>query len=259
MSASPPSLWGTRSLEPNETFEIRCGALVVDVTTGKDEVSLSSRFEGDGSSSSGKAETWTRWAIPPGTDSLVVTPTMPRYPVLVAPDTPFHVLPGAVVKVFLEIPISVLLRIGRQSRILEEFPTAILSQTWFGETDSGELCFWLATGLHRESRGSRSADIVEAPVTIRNESSESLQVSRLCLRVAHLSIYETPGGLWASETIVRYQGGPNPSKIDIAEDAPSEARGGTLVGEPREKGPRGRVGRTFRSLRQWTRDLLDVD
>lgn len=248
--------WGDQNLPPDDTVSFRCGDLAFEVATGAGEIALTSWRNVDGNRA---GETSARWAVPKGREVLQITPGMPKLPVLVEPESPFHVLPGASARAYLQIPVSVILKFGSGGWLLDEFPSSPLSETWFGELESGELCYWLATGLSRKPFENLPGDRIQAPVYIQNDSAETLQVTRLCLRVAHLSIYQQADQLWASETNVRFQGGSGSSNIDIQSGPPPEAGDAGLVGEPREKGPASRVGRTFRSLRKWTTNLLDVD
>lgn len=258
MKSMEPARWGTTDLPADGSLRFRCGDLCFEVSAPDDEISFVSWRE-DEEGGERTEETLSRFVLPPGDRKLGIFPGMPALPVLVEPETPFHILPGAKARAYLKIPVSVIAKAGKDEWELGEFPTVRLSESWFGELDSGELCYWLTTGLSREPFEDLPRDLVQAPVHIHNAAAETLQVSRLCLRVNHLAIYEESAGLWASETRVKFQGGVKSSQIDIHQESPPETDDAVLIGEPREKGPATRVGRTFRSLRKWTSNLLDVE
>jgi len=253
--------WGTRSLEDAARTRMRCGRLLVELSSGDDEICLSSRNLSDDEFES-LAETdpvqWTRWAACTGTGDVEIAPGLPALPLLVDPEDEFYVLPNGEARIYVRIPLSVVVKVHDDfDQLLGEFPTETLSQTWFGETDSGELCYWLSSGVHRERFENLDESGVQAPVTIINDSPEPLQVSRVCLRVAGLSIFRTENSLWTNETVVRYQGGKSPSKVAIKSGPPSDAPAAHLVAGPRSAVPVTAVARTFRTLRRWKAGLFD--
>ena len=244
--------WGKISLSPDETFSFHCGEIAISGLCENDELSLVAKVREE-------EKDPTRWALPKNDHDLVVAPALPDLPVLVEPESPFQVLPGASARVFLAIPVTVVLRASQSKAVLEQIASSVLSQTWFGELDSGDLCYRLPTALSREPFPDHREDRITSPVEIRNDASEALPVTRLCLRVSHLPIYQSDDGLWTSETEVRFQGGNKSSRIEIQKGPPNEAPNADLVGEAQEKGPVTKVGRSFRSLRKWTREFLDPE
>lgn len=258
--------WGKRSLGNGTRTRLFCGRLLVELSKRDDEICLASKllddqeFEALRAGDASALVKWTRWVACSGTDAVTLVPHFPTHPVLVEPAEPFHVLPGAQARIWVRIPLLLAVRVAEgDDQILGEFPTEALSETWFGDAESGELCFWLGAAVSREIDGGREDDRsgIHAPVVIRNESTEVLQVQRVCLRVSGLSVYHGDGWLWASETVVRYQGGPSPSRINIKHGPPPESPTATLVAGPRQSADGTIVARTFRSLRRWTADLLE--
>jgi len=258
--------WGKRALGNRARARISCGRLLVELSKRDDEICLAAKlldeeeFAALRAGDSSVPVKWTRWVACSGTDEVTLVPHFPTHPVLVEPAEPFHVLPGAQAHICVRIPLFLAVRVAEgDDQILGEFPTEALSETWFGDAESGELCFWLGAAVTRDFESVQPEDLsgIHAPVVIRNESTEVLQVSRLCLRVAGLSVYQGDGRLWANETVVRYQGGPSPSRINIKQGPPPEAPTAALVAGPRRSTDGTIVARTFRSLRRWTADLLE--
>ncbi|MEX2578317.1 MAG: DUF432 domain-containing protein [Verrucomicrobiales bacterium] len=258
-----PIGWGTRSLEEPDRTRLRCGRLLVEFSKVEDEICLASRNlseeEFESLDETAPVE-WTRWAVCTGTEEVRIAPGLPRLPVMVDPEDSFHVVPGAEARIYVRIPLSVVVRLtDKFDQLLGEFPTETLSQTWFGETDNGELCYWLSSRASRRTLDELDEAGIQAPVTIHNDSAETLQVSRLCLRVGGLSIYRSGDSLWTNETTIRFQGGAVPSKVAVKSGPPKEAAAAHLISGPREAGPSTAMARTFRSLRRWTVDLLDIE
>lgn len=258
-----PIVWGECPLDDGETRSFLCGNIVVDCKRSGTEVILASRNKSEleaATDCDGNNPQWTRWAVCNEVKEVRFVPRFPDLPLLVEPEAPFRVTPGAEARVFLSIPVSVVVFVrDPKEQELTVFPTETLSHTWFGETDSGELCYSLPSKALRKPLDHPSDASVQAPVIIRNESNEILEVKRICLRLNGLAIHRKDEKLWTNETLVRYQGGPSVSRIEVQSGPPPEAVGGDRLVSAKEQGAREMVARTFRSLRRWTSDLLDID
>lgn len=256
--------WGSPSPQSAGHSQFRCGNLLAELHVRDGEIGLSSRTlepEEQVAPSRGRIDfsrQWTQWAVCTGGSAIELSPRLPGLPVLAEVDETFLVGAGETLRVYLRIPVTVVVRVNDTlDEILAELPAEDLEECWFGEVEHGELCHRLPGALHREGPRAIDEGNIQAPVTIRNEASETLEVSQLCLRVAPLSIYEYRDVLWASETLVRFQGGRERSRVSVRSGPPAEAPLARLVTPPQEKGVIPVVGRTFRSLRQWTHDLLE--
>lgn len=249
--------WGVRSLGAASRSRLKCGHLLVEFSRGNDEVCLASKTLSDEEATTGfSPETpvsWTSWAVCTGARGVKVLPGLPDLPVLAPQDPVFEVAPGAETRVYLRIPVSVLVKLAdRDEDLLAEFPSELLPKVWFGEADRALQCYRLNSSASREIIRDLDSAEIQAPVLIRNESRETLTVTQICLRVGLLGVYRSGSSLWTSETLVRYQGGVSPSRISAKSGPPSEAPDAKLMAAPRETAPETLVGRTFRSFRRWT-------
>lgn len=250
--------WGVRSMGAASRSRLQCGHLLVELSQGADEICLASKRLSDDELRDGigsdQPVAWTNWTMCTGSHAVQVLPGLPDLPVLAKQEPVFEVLPGDEARVFLRIPVTVMVQVTeRGGEILSEYPTESLPKVKFGEPEKAESCFLLRDSSSDTFISGLDGAEVQAPILIRNESREVLTVTQICLRVAHLSIFRSEKSLWASETVVRYQGGVNPSRISVKSGPPPEAAGARLIAGPRESGPATIVGRTFRSFRQWTR------
>jgi hypothetical protein len=248
--------WGARLFGAPARSRLRCGHLLVEFSRGENEVCLASKRlsdeEADTALDRDEPVSWTSWAVCTGAKGVKVLPGLPDLPVLARQDSPFRLLPGEETRVYLRIPVSVKVCLGeRDDELLAEFPSETMPRVWFGEAPAAEECYQLGASASRALFTDFEGSEVQAPVLIRNESREVLEVTQICLRVARLSLYRLGSTLWTNETIARYQGGMNPSRLSIKSGPPLEAPSAKLLAPPRETGPETIVGRTFRSFRRW--------
>ena len=190
--------WGTRSLGEATRSRLQCGHLLVELSQGADEISLASKHLSDEEIQKGipadAPVKWTHWTVCTGSHEVQVLPGLPDLPVLARQDPVFEVAPGGVAKVYLRIPVTVLVQVSeRGGEILAEFPTETLPKVKFGESDKAEPCFLLGVSPSPIPLTDFDGAVVQAPIVIRNDSRETLSVNQICLRVAHLSLYRSAG------------------------------------------------------------------
>lgn len=190
---------------------------------------------------------WSRWALPAGDDGRIhLAPALPDRLVVVKPQASFQLIPGATARIYVRVPVHVMVRHGGpDGSLLAEFPSVRMSDTWWGDVEDGILGYWLST----HARRAITPDLVEphlaiCTLTLSNRSRETLPVEKIALRVSHLSIFATGEGLWCDEVQVTWSGGDD-SAIDMSGEVPAEARNARLLVPPRLPVERGIRARTF--------------
>lgn len=249
--------WGMRGSGSPARSRLRCGHLLVEVSRGENDICLASKRLSDEEAGRDLDEpvAWTSWAVCTGAKGVTILPGLPDLPVLARAEEPFGVAPGGETRVFLRIPVSVQVRLGdRDDELLAEFPSEPMPRVHFGEGPGTQLCYGLAAPLSRFALADLGSPEVQAPVLVRNESRETLAVTQLCLRVARLPVYRAGTELWAGETLARYQGGLEASRLLVKPGPPAEAPRAQLLAAPREAAPGTFAARTFRSFRRWAGD-----
>ena len=188
---------------------------------------------------------WQRWVAPAGESTILLRPTFPDRVLVLNPEAPFHLLPRAEAKVFVRVPLWIRVELPlnedpRSALILEEFPTAPLSDTWWGDFTEGESAYWIPTTARRAMRAELfSPHLAACTLVLTNRSREDLQVEKLALRAPQLSIFERENGFWSDTARVGYRGDEEETEVQVTGTAPDEAKGGVLITRPRTPAAKG--------------------
>lgn len=190
---------------------------------------------------------WSRWAVPSPSDPIRLMPAFPDRPVVVEPDGPFHLARRARVRVYVRVPLHVRIGTGGAAEpAFARIPTVTLSDTWFGDFQEGELCYFLPTTARREIGHEHFAPHLAAcPLELSNRADEELKVEKLALRVAHLSLFSREGDFWSDQAEVGYRGADLGSDLRMSGKPPAEAPEARLVVPPEVPAETGFRARTF--------------
>jgi len=254
--ATAPRPWGEHPLPAEGTSsQISIGPLTLWYRREKNEVWLAhgrAAPDSDPDEARTPPEDWARWAFADHPTSLRITPVMPDRLLVVKPELSFMLLRRARARIYARVPIWVRVEAvtGLEgATLLTELPTIVLSDTWWGDYQEGELGFWLPTKARRELTPDLfETHMVIATLQLTNRSEDDLPVEKLALRVVHLSMFEDEGRLWAEEVKVDYRGASEGSDIRMDDHPPQEADGAKEISAAREK-TSGFSARTFQRLR----------
>jgi hypothetical protein len=241
--------WGELDLAPDSVTELSIGALHLAVKRVRGEVWLLT--ERDDRPREGDGE-WQRWAVPDGT-VVRLRPSVPDRLLVVSHEHPFH-LPGrGKARVYVRIPLFVQVVLsgpGMTELLVLDEPSMVLSDTWWGTIQEGELAYWLSTRARSEvSPDLFVPHIAMCPVHLENESGEALPVDKFAVRGLHLSLFRHEERVWTDELSVRYLEAGEASEIRFGGTPPKEEPRGVRLAEPRMPIRRGLQARTFDRLR----------
>ncbi len=267
MSDSSPipddgSIWGTHWIEPGQRIHWDLGPrrFWVEARTGEIRLAWAEAPDvgehGPGAEDGSAPDPeWSRWALPGDMGGVEITPALPDRALVVTPEQPFHLLPGAKARVFARVPVWVQIRLAAEGQapgsgpLLVEVPSVVLSDTWWGTTTEGELAYWLPTSARLLIDPARHRPYMAVcTLQMQNRSTAPLPVDRLAIRAIHLSLFQGKDSLWADEAQVTYQGTVEGSQIEMSGSAPDEAGPTRSVASPRAPVQRGLRGRTFHRI-----------
>lgn len=254
--------WGRHDLGRGEEREFRLGPLDLRLRRVEEEIWISRRWrDSQGAGESGRRSDqpvdepeWSRWAVPQESDGVRLDPLFPDRPVVVEPEQPFHLVRGARIRVYVRVPLWVAVGLPAPSSVtLVKIPTVILSDTWFGNLTEGELAYALPTSARRALRPEVFAPhLAICPLRLGNDVIDALEVKKLCLRVAHLSLFGRGPEIWSDETRVGYRGEDEESDLRITGKAPPEAPDAERIVPPHVPLQRGFTARTFARLAEFS-------
>jgi hypothetical protein len=180
---------------------------------------------------------WQRFITPPDAVAVRLVPVLPDRSVMSRPEGRIEIAPRHRGLFLVTIPVWVRVQTEVPSPVsLGDYPTVLLSKTWFGHpSEDGEIGYALTTRARQEM--AELTDIegrAICPVSIENHTDDALTFAQLLLSVRHMSVYQTADGkLWTNECSLGYTGSVFPASVTFGREAPKQARGAKLLSGPR--------------------------
>lgn len=177
---------------------------------------------------------------------------LPDRSIVSRPSTPVSIPPGETVRFYLSYPLWISLAVGDPPRLLTEFPSHQLSDTWFGpNTRLGSLCYATRTRCRLDlDQYPHIPNRANTPLVVRNLAADTLHIEKLQLPVATLGVYRAAqdGWLWTETVTVTRREDGDMAELLTGSGAPEQAGAAELVAGPRQKVQRHAVFRAFSAL-----------
>lgn len=247
-------MWGTVAFEDPEELAFTLSQLEIRIVH-KDG---SYRVHLDGEPLKGRvgvSSGWNELHIP-AASVLSLEPATPDLPIVLRPQEPIVVVPGAKISYRVQLPLWVrLVALPENNRkttnrdMIFDLPTEPLKRTWFGNGESGEIGYsrqFLPRSKERYQR-----HLFSVPLTIHNASQTVLWFERLLLRVIHLDLYRVNRQIETNQVTVAFKGSEQLSQVTFEPPNSAATRGAQLISERRVPANQDIIGRSF----LWLRDL----
>jgi hypothetical protein len=235
--------WGPQELAHKENLKLQMGPLALSLDIQAADWNLTWNRE----SISGQA----RFIFGHTQSQLIVVPSLPDRNVTTKFNVPLRILPGDSVKIYIVVPLWVVLRDQNHTKLLE-LPTWRLSDTWIGQSSiEGELGYAGRVPANTEvSAVPHRLDLAVSPVWIRNQSSSVFIINHFNLPAPHLTLYYSEeAGFWTDTLTVEQTGQTELVNVKFEAHAPSEAKQAQIMSHPREQALEAhRVIRAFSAL-----------
>ena len=188
-------------------------------------------------------------------DILHVLPALPVKPVVLRNYETIKISPKQTITLYLSIPVNVQFYYSQidQHHLMTESELQKLSDTWFGETDTGEPAFSLGQrfSLRPENLQVRKHEAL-CPVKINNISNLLLELERLIIRVENLSVYLKNDQLITSKVSIDYKGSDQISNLHFSTDKTLHGEHPTLIAKPRNTVSTTILGKSFHFIKHLT-------
>lgn len=184
-----------------------------------------------------------------GQDKTVyLEPALPELPMVIKPIDELSIVPGKKLEVFIEIPLLISIRFGIPGKgiTLWETPVTELSQSFFGNPDSGELAYSIVSTLSKTVEQSELINInAFCPIVITNKSEQMLNFERMILRVPFLTLYYGADYIYTSPVTISFKGSEQTSQVTIKKKPPEETPPMRIASFPRKKEEKSVLKKSF--------------
>ena len=129
--------WGRHDVPEGDEATVRFGPLSLSFTRRADELRLHWHREGEPVV---EPRPWSRWVAGEWARELSLVPAFPDRPIVLKPEQEFRLLQGATARLYVRVPLWVEARVREAPQPpLVGVPTMVMSDTWWGSVEEGEL------------------------------------------------------------------------------------------------------------------------
>ncbi len=149
-------------------------------------------------------------------NSLIIAPALPLKP-MVFKGSGLNVLPEQKITLFLKIPLTFQIYFSKiqPENLLREVTYKRLSNTWFGDPETGEPAFSLGSEYSLDFNEIKITDFEAiCPITVKNNATENLNIQRLIVRDEFLTLYKNDDKMVTSIVEILFKGKDTISSVD---------------------------------------------
>jgi len=257
-------LWKEQEIDPKNALKYELGPVVIWTCFSEHDWYVAHEWVDDEAVAYGISQIplrdtpddldWRRWTAAKESLTVRVTPQMPDRPLVVKPASEIKIPAGNRALFFVSVPLWFRVSVGHPEPVqLTEIPSVVLSNSWFGDVTSGELCYSLRTKATREvNRSEIVLHRATCPMHIHNNSAKELDFQRLCVHAEYLRLYAGVDRLYTNHVKVTFRGEEHLSQIELSKDAPDIEPNCRLVQAARTQADQSLMRKTFLALRSLT-------
>lgn len=196
--------------------------------------------------------TWQRWAFGEVRPLVAIRPAVPDRPLVVKTSPKTIVPPSCRATFFFSIPIWAAVAIPSLETpdILTDLvviPGERLSSTWFGDFQTGVLCYALPFTMTMDP-----GELVRDPLTaictftVFNKSQSDLPIEKISVQASHLAIFRAQERLWTNEVFVSVKSDGDASRVRFGQQPPRQLERVSLLRAAEHTDNLNPLKRTFR-------------
>ncbi|WP_337879572.1 DUF432 domain-containing protein [Rheinheimera sp.] len=163
-------------------------------------------------------QTFSRYVFSNEPLQFCLTPQLLDRPVVIKTHQPVYLPAAEEVTFYISSPVLIRLELKQPDIVLQDIPTQLLSDTWFGpNTQTGELCYADKTqARHSKEELPSRAHRAITPIRVKNNSNQMMSIEKLSLPLPFLALYGlSDGSLWTDEVHIDHQDDAELSRLTI--------------------------------------------
>ncbi len=167
---------------------------------------------------------------------IELKPVLANLPLASKLERPIYIPGGEDILLYISSPVWVRVQTGTTNIILDEIPTLVLSDTWFGpNTREGELCYAGHTHCSPHLKDIPSgSDRIISPMLIKNHARELLKLENISVPLPYLSVYSDKDNFLWTEQLNVYREEDTGPEVKVAKGPPKAIEDLTLLTSARE-------------------------
>ena len=186
-------------------------------------------------------------------DILYIQPALPPKPVVFRNNKTVSIRPHQTLRIYIAVPLYVQLyyKVPDSGHLLAEYETERLSDTWFGEPDSGTPAFSVGSrfSLHSEELQISKHEAL-IPINIQNTSIQLLELQRLIIRVELMNLYLVGQQMVSDLTSIEFKGPDQSGHLQFATDKNIHGTNPALLSKARQASNRNILEHSFHFIKQ---------
>ncbi|WP_372775169.1 DUF432 domain-containing protein [Mangrovibacterium sp.] len=187
--------------------------------------------------------------------NLILQPTLPAKPIVFRTNTKIIIRQHQSMRLYIKVPLSIQLYYKQTDadHLLTEVDSERLSDTWFGEPDSGTPAFAGGSLFALQANDLPTAEYeILIPLNIQNNSTQLLDLQRLLVHVEIMNVYQVGARLIADTATIEFKGQGQVGNLQIGTDKTIHGTNPVLVGKARQASNRTILGHSFHFIKQMT-------
>lgn len=188
-------------------------------------------------------------------NKLLISPNLPDRPLVIKPEKQILLMPKSTIEIIIPIPTwaSFYTKHRQNDSKLIDYALQNLSSTWFGEPNSGILCYGLNNFLLKNAMpDTLNYNNINCLVSIINDSEKQLEIQRFLLNTDYLSIYSGEKGFYTNPVSIKHKDTNSNSEVTYLPASESSRKKGKLISESRKKPNQNMVQKSFAFIKSLT-------
>lgn len=185
-------------------------------------------------------------------NELVLSPALPNKAVVFRNSTNIKISSEQSANLFFLIPLSIQFYSSeiKDENLIAEVPLKRLTDTWFGEIDNGEAAFSIGSNYFRLFNEIESSDWQAiSSVEIINNTSETLDLQRLILRVEDFNLYLNNNQLYTHHAVIEFKGQEHAASVNLDTRIETHGKKPHLIAKARSANSSNLLRRSFYFLK----------